>query len=232
VDVIERVYEGAGIELLDEFSVHSLEQFIWEGGVASKLQISREIQNAGGGYLSTLHYQTETNWDLGCTISSNGTTHKHNQFESQHVHIVGKDGKATEFFMGIQTATNHTSEEQLHGWQLSIEGLFELSNTCGISTDADHHDFWSALKGMHTDHVEDQKKLVQLVQELKKKCEREKRGEAYLAKDVVAVLPRMVKAGAWAVERAEGAEAWYSLTEEEQTEFNKEEWRILCLETG
>ena len=43
-----------------------------------------------------------------------------------------KGDNVTELFTGIRTATNDTSEEQLHGLESSIESLFDLANDRGV----------------------------------------------------------------------------------------------------
>jgi hypothetical protein len=86
------------------------------------------------------------------------------------------DGSHKTRFLGISTATHHTSEEQLDGWVKVIQYILEIFNSsprAQASGKMEFREFLALLKGMHTDHAEDQKKLVRLVKALKEAYERE-----------------------------------------------------------
>ena len=65
-------------------------------------------------------------------------------------------------FSEIPTAKNHTSETQFNGWMDMIGdaiGLYK-DNHVGKNTVLNIQDIASKIKGVSTDHAEDQKKLV------------------------------------------------------------------------
>ncbi|KAF8233813.1 hypothetical protein L208DRAFT_875776 [Tricholoma matsutake] len=169
----------------------------------------------------------------GVTISSDGTTHKNINYESCFINITNEDGTHKSQFLGISAATHHTSEEQLNGWIRVVEYILSIFNSSPHTQSLgkmELHEFLELLKGMHTDHAEDQKKLVHLVQALKQASKRESQGEkALLSMEVVQLMPILVQVGQNTVERAGGPEAWNSLSEDEQ---NKESYQALCQEQG
>src|ERR1700730_11499279 len=78
----------------------------------------------------------------GLTMSSDGTTHKHVNFESRHIHLKlpaydlednGETHKSC--LVGVDSATDHSSETQLEGWKTKINDLLELYNQSPLS----HH---------------------------------------------------------------------------------------------
>jgi hypothetical protein len=149
---------------------------------------------------------------------------------------INKNGTHKTRFLGISTATHHTSEEQLDGWVRVIEyvlGIFNSSPRGRAMGKIEIREFFKLLKGMHTDHAEDQKKLVHLIQALKEAYERESRGETeLLSMDVVQLLPILLEVGQRMVEHAGGPDAWDSLSKEDQEARHQESYRELCREVG
>ena len=77
---------------------------------------------------------------------------------------------------------NHTSETQLEGWKYRASSIYSAYNEIrGSERGADIREFPAKVKGMLTDHAEDQRKLVRLFKDWKLACEREVRGERALA---------------------------------------------------
>ncbi|KAF8239309.1 hypothetical protein L208DRAFT_1386151 [Tricholoma matsutake] len=171
-----------GTTIDGKFTSRSTHRAVVEGGVASTMQIAEEMKSGGG-----------------VTISSDGTTHKNINYESRFMNITNEDGTHKSRFLGISAATHHTSEEQLDGWIRVVEyilGIFNSSPRAQSLGKMELHEFLKLLKGMHTNHAEDQKKLVRLVQALKQASERESRGEkALLSMEVVQLMPILVQVG-------------------------------------
>ena len=79
----------------------------------------------------------------GLTMSSDGTTHKHVNFESRHFHMkvpaYGSDDPSVEMhrshLVGVDSATDHSSQTQFEGWKKKIHDLLELYNQSPLS----HH---------------------------------------------------------------------------------------------
>ncbi|OBZ67070.1 hypothetical protein A0H81_13053 [Grifola frondosa] len=98
---------------------------------------------------------------------------------------------------------------------------------------ADKREFARKVRGMTTDHAEDQKKLQRLVEEWKRACDREIRGEkAMLSMAPETLIPLLVDESARAVEEVGGLEAWTALSEHEQDTRNKEIMKKISAHLG
>jgi hypothetical protein len=125
------------------------------------------------------------------------------------------DGTGVTHFAGVQHEVNHTSETQLQGWKDVIHEMCTMYNECmiGAMTGVENpRELVTKVKGMLTDHVEDQKKLVHLFREWKEVCEREVRGKQALATlppdNVIALLWQTTEG---AIVAAGGIEGWESV---------------------
>ncbi|KAK7015365.1 hypothetical protein R3P38DRAFT_2786865 [Favolaschia claudopus] len=96
---------------------------------------------------------------------------------SQKAKVITEANEKLQFFLGIKTAVNHTSETQRDGWIELVEEIFALLFESGMCSEAEAREFWNLVTGMNSDHAADQKKLFELLKEWKKKLEREMRGE-------------------------------------------------------
>ncbi|KAG2125847.1 hypothetical protein BD769DRAFT_1388296 [Suillus cothurnatus] len=79
-------------------------------------------------------------------------------------------------FTGVQHEVNHTSKTQLQGWKDMIHEMCTMYNECMVGSMAgvaDPRELVTKVKGMLTDHTEDQKKLICLFREWKEACVRE-----------------------------------------------------------
>jgi hypothetical protein len=170
---------------------------------------------------------------LALTLSGDGTTHKNINYESRHIALQTPDyGKSTSDtsgdpsvrFVGISSAPNHTSQEQLNGWKTFINESYKLWNLspAGSQQSADFRTFFLRALAMITDHANDQKKLKQLFQELKIHYDREIRGErALLLLSPDELLRMLCELNAKKFEDAGGHDAWERLSTEEQDRQNK-----------
>ncbi|KIM77638.1 hypothetical protein PILCRDRAFT_11892 [Piloderma croceum F 1598] len=109
--VIHVVARGLGIIVEDSIDKLSALHITLEGQVAADMQLVNEIHTAGG-----------------LTISGDGTTDKHLNYESKHGLLItptySSDPNApimntvpTQRFFGINAAIDHKSETQLQGWK-------------------------------------------------------------------------------------------------------------------
>ncbi|KAG1751721.1 hypothetical protein EDB19DRAFT_1893106 [Suillus lakei] len=97
----------------------------------------------------------------GDVSQRNGTTHKNINYQSHHVTLTLPDGQTATQLAGILHEVNHTSETQLQGWKHQANEMYSTYNdVMGGHNTADIQDFAPKVKGMLTDHAEDQKKLV------------------------------------------------------------------------
>lgn len=110
----------------------------------------------------------------------------------------------------MTAAINHTSETQKQGWLDLTSNFYAIYNASprGQESPADQRTFAIKTVGMLTDHAEDQKKLVRLIQEWKTTSDREVRGEKALPTLPLAELLLIVAEETAAVmDRANGAQA-------------------------
>ena len=134
------------------------------------MQLVHEIMNTECKSIQELNYFTSLTRNMisAITLSGDGTTHKHVTHELKHITLQTVDGTtlATRFG-GINTTANHTSETQFDGWMDMINDAIRLykDSPMGECAKISLQDFASKIKGVSTDHVEDQKKLVRLIQE-------------------------------------------------------------------
>ncbi|KAG1774335.1 hypothetical protein EV702DRAFT_1200582 [Suillus placidus] len=137
---------------------------------------------AEGGVAAEAQLVDEMNIAKGVTLSGDATLHKNINYQSHHITYSLPDGHAATQFAGI-----------LH------EDMYDTYNDVVGSTAGalDVCDFLSKVKGMLTDHVEDQKKLVWLFTKWKQSCEQEVQGERALVTlppdDVVHLLWEMTE---------------------------------------
>ncbi|KDQ11676.1 hypothetical protein BOTBODRAFT_113985 [Botryobasidium botryosum FD-172 SS1] len=225
--------KGFGIDLEDSISRRSVGRINREGGVAAGIQVGYEFNKANA-----------------CTLSNDGTTNKHINYESQHImmnvptYAPGSNPDAplshevppAQRFLGIRSAVNHTSETQLQGWKDTIDSYFSMYNASpfGDEDPLDVRDFARAATGMSTDHAEDQKKQFRLFEEWKSLCEREKRGEealrsASLDDDVYAILWEEIERN---IMEAGGDMGWEALSADEKQKREAEAYRRACVRIG
>ncbi|KAF8836746.1 hypothetical protein BDN67DRAFT_983725 [Paxillus ammoniavirescens] len=112
-----------------------------EGEVAASVQLVDEISKA-----------------------QDGTSHKNINHAVHHITYSGQGEESKcsiTRFVGIQHEFNHTSETQLEGWQGLIMDMYTTYNKC-MDTQVDLWEHVEKVKGMLTDHAEDQRKRVRL----------------------------------------------------------------------
>lgn len=157
------------------------------------------------------------------TLSGDGTSHRHIQYDSRH--YICNTGTSHELrTLGVGTAPNHTSETQLDGWKTSTSFLYEIYNSSprGQISPEDARTFATKISGVMSDHAEDQKKLVRLIGEWKRRNDRTLRGERALKFLTLAeLLPILVEETNTAMEKIGGASEWANLTPEGRTEHNR-----------
>ncbi|KAF8220609.1 hypothetical protein L208DRAFT_1089625, partial [Tricholoma matsutake] len=120
-NAVKAVAQGFGVNVKGCISACSIGCITLEGGLAAQLQIVHEIEHA-----------PELN------LSGDRTTHKNINYESQHIALQTPDygeptsntsGDPSVHFVGISSAPNHTSQEQLNGWKTLINESYKLWNS-------------------------------------------------------------------------------------------------------
>ncbi|KAI1785512.1 hypothetical protein LXA43DRAFT_1065838 [Ganoderma leucocontextum] len=199
--VIGALSRLTGVTVVGSIDNRSVRRIVLEGGIAAKMQRVEEISKTDG-----------------FTASGDGTTHKHINYEACNLYVNQGDTH-TRCFLGISSAPNHTSKMQLHGLQKHVGELYDVYNASphGHDNPTDARQFMNKLRGMNTDHTEDQKKLHRLTAELKTRNNQEVRGERALAElptesMVLLVTDEMDRV----VSSAGGADAWLCLPQAER----------------
>ncbi|KAG1853184.1 hypothetical protein DFJ58DRAFT_728297 [Suillus subalutaceus] len=187
-----------GIAVEGDVSTRSIGRVLQEADVAANVQMVDEMMEVDG-----------------VTLSGDGTSHKNVNYQSHHITYTSHDGKGVTRFVGIQHEVNHTSETQLQGWKDVLHDMCDTYNTCmaGEKAVADPREVVSKVKGMLTDHAEDQKKLVRLFSDWKR--------TSLLWQTTEGVITT-----------AGGMEAWEALTAGEQHLRSSEALRQLKLTIG
>ncbi|KZS94295.1 hypothetical protein SISNIDRAFT_426536, partial [Sistotremastrum niveocremeum HHB9708] len=216
--VVHVVGEALGKEIVGKLDARTVRRCDREGGIYADIQIADAMNQAAG-----------------ITISGDGTTHRHRNYESKNITAIAANGEHEDLFLGIDSAPSHTSDEQLRGWMLRLEAIANAWNAtpAGRRNPIDPRTFAAKFTGMHTDHAEDQKKLCRLVEEYKTACAREIRG-----KNMILEMPSdEVLALLWTkthetITALGGHENWQLLSDEERERHHKEMLKSLHRELG
>jgi hypothetical protein len=157
---------------------------------------------------------------------------------AKHVTLINKDAPETvrTFALPITTILDHSSKTQRNDWIRVIRAIFSVYDSVFEKdiTAQTWRDFVAKIKGMSTDHANDQKLLIQLLTAWKSEIDRQVRGEAALkTKSAVEVL-QLIHAQLCR-DRGESEtteEEWNSLPNDEQARLVSEAWRTVCLPFG
>ena len=117
---------------------------------------------------------------LAITLSGDGTTHKNIQYSSRHAVAIPKDNDPPkDCFLGVTPEVNHTTDTQFEGWKQTIQHLCDNYNNSplGSAEPANPTHIWGKVRGYLSDHASDQKKLSGMLQQYRRECDRELRGE-------------------------------------------------------
>ncbi|KZP10314.1 hypothetical protein FIBSPDRAFT_913879 [Athelia psychrophila] len=228
-DVVHAVSKGLGVNVADSIDKHSVSRIILEGKAASEIQLVHEIHESGN-----------------ITLSGDGTTNKHINFEAKHGTMRIPDYASnpsnpilstipTQRFFGISTATDHKSETQLRGWVDLLDRMYKVYNSSplGRRKPLNPLEFARLATGMNTDHAEDQKKLFRLFREWKEACEREMRGEeAILSAALADLIPLLWEETERNISDAGGREGWEALSADIREAREREAYRRVCIRLG
>ncbi|KAJ7662048.1 hypothetical protein DFH06DRAFT_987532 [Mycena polygramma] len=207
--IIHAVAKGLNIKIKDDISTRSAGRIVLEGGVAAHLQIVDAVKNVD-------HF----------TASGDGTSHKHLNYEARFI-----TSNEKLLALGLAQAPNHTSEEQLAGWQKLIEEMYAEYNASplGRAHPEDFRTFFIKITGLMTDHAADQKKLRALFEALKKRMDREVRGENVLLRlGAPELLDAIYEISKKKIDAAGGMAAWDALSADERDHRNSTLHAELC----
>ncbi|KAJ7746090.1 hypothetical protein B0H14DRAFT_3606184 [Mycena olivaceomarginata] len=173
-----------GLQVQDHISARQIGRVMEEAGIASDIQVAMEI-----------------NASKAVTISGDGTKIRHIDYEAKHVTFRdAHTGRPITRILDITSAPDHTSEAQLAGWhEVLVNGLVKTYNASplGQVNPIDEDEFITFIKGLGTDHANDQKKLARLINEWTTNSRKIMLGKQYLS-------------------TASGLDAWTALPDEEK----------------
>jgi hypothetical protein len=229
-EVIQKVCKSAGVEVSAKMSRRTVARAVLEGGIAAEIQLAYEIVKTS---------------DL--TLSGDGTTHKHINYESRHVNLKApsyseeddndSDVRHRSRLFGIFSAEDHTSETQV---DVLINHLLQIAKRLKNSPLAQRgklalllEDFFAKLRGMNSDHAKDQKKVFALLKELKDQFMYETLGaEALVEMEPGDLFRLLAEVHEKEIAEAGGAEKWSQLSREAQEEINVNAMKDMVTELG
>ncbi|KAJ7251477.1 hypothetical protein B0H12DRAFT_1185276 [Mycena haematopus] len=218
--VVHTVAKGVGIELQDHISARQVGRIVEEGGIASDIQVVSEIQAA-----------------KSFTVSGDGTTIRHLNYEAKHVtyYKAGETVPVTRM-LDTTSAPNHTAEEQLASWQSIVKtGLVDTYNTSPLGQDnpIDEDEFVTFIKGVGSDHAADQKKWKRFMDGWVTHSHKVMLGKKYLSThELQSYLPEITRRHAAKIQAVGGIDAWNALSDEQKTKEDSEVCRELFLHFG
>jgi hypothetical protein len=205
------------VQLKGWLSPASVRNIIHEGGVAAHLQVAQAMHESSDG-----------------TISSDSTSHKSINYVAKHYIATSPnpDTQPRRFALPITTIDEHSSQAQLEDWIHTLRfhaDMFRRRFNAPITAEF-WREFVSKLRGMMTDHANDQKLMIKLFTEWKRELERETRGSKYLSSLLaLELLELMARALA---DNGEEPVAWSTLSHKEQVQRTGATFRKLCLAFG
>lgn len=210
-DVIEEILVAANIHVIGPtMSGRTVARSILEGGIMADIQMGHEISKSEG-----------------LTVSGDGTTHKNIGYESRHINMLVSTSdslngpKHQSRLVGVDSATDHSSQTQADGWKSKITEKLDFYNRSPLAkrsqTTLQLADFFARLQGMNSDHANDQKKLALLLKEIKNDFFLKSLGEEEL---ISMEIPNMINflsiANAQKIADVGGHVKWNMLSEAEK----------------
>ena len=242
-EAFQVVAESMDIPVKDKISSRTASRVMLEGRVGAKIQIVHNILEAKSKTRPIIFIGKANIRLAGYTISSDGTSHKHHNFESSHILMKSNLSTSTStavsepsrFFLGIQSAINHTSESQLQGWKETLLDLYTTYNASpqGAEKPASLMEFTARMTGLNTDHAEDQKKLFCLMREWKLSCDWEVRGVAAMSAAVPSeLISVLMEENEMKLAAAGGIVGWDGLSMEDQDARDREVCQAITIRFG
>lgn len=181
------------------------------------------------------------------SLCGDGTTIKNQQHESKSLYLqlpkndISANGDKAVFSgektpvyrtLGVHKAASHTAQQQFAGWLNTHENccLTLSKSPLGQEYKISGQIIPPKLRGILTDHAADQKRLVELMIEWKKKCNREARAVATLGK--MTTEQQLSLLSDYLDEAAGCVGGWKSLPAEKQSAMMHDAWFALAFKIG
>ncbi|THH17058.1 hypothetical protein EUX98_g9199 [Antrodiella citrinella] len=237
---IHVIAKHQGLNVVGSVSPRSVSRNVLEGGVASEIQVAEELNKAEGmcTYYDVPDERVLIEW-TGATMSGDGTTHRHGQYESRHVTIMdAATSKPVTLTLGIESAVNHTADKQTDGWKNIMQGFVDVANNRpSVRTGSDPlittTRIAAKFTGVHSDHAQDQKKNAKNLEAWKKASDREVRGEEIMKSlPSEELLPMLCDAVNSEVTAIGGREVWDALPQQEMEAHAVRAYQKVCAAVG
>lgn len=134
-----------------------------------------------------------------------------------------------------EVATGHTSEEQGGGWVGRGTDILETYNESPLGRDAPltESELWGKFKGFLSDHANDQKKLFSILEDWKRRVDRDARGRAYLdSLPPMEVFDFFVRNAQRCMADIGGADKWDLLSDSDKQRLQAESTATAIRELG
>ncbi|KAH7903181.1 hypothetical protein BJ138DRAFT_1196105 [Hygrophoropsis aurantiaca] len=220
--MIQKIADALGIRMSRSMSRRTVGRIVLEKGLASMTQVAHEISQASS-----------------ITISSDGTSHRHINYESRHIALqtpsyskrnedaseeVPSSFKHSVRLLGVDSSVNHSSETQLNGWKNKANDLVDLYNESPLAQRTQSKltalEFTRKLKGVNGDHAADQLKTFGLISDWKRDNAYLELGHEILSRELETLPPSIAAAAARAhdtlIAEAGGQSMWNNLSRAEK----------------
>ncbi|CUA67986.1 Myosin-10 [Rhizoctonia solani] len=232
IDIVHIVAECLGVTIIGSVSARSIPRIMLEGLVQARMQVAHELSLAN--YVS---------------ICGDGTTIKNQQHEAKGLflsnasELVQSDSEGeshqdshpsnlTMRTLGVEKAISHTAQQQLDGWITTFETCCDAlkRSPLGQNLHVSSETFALKLRGILTDHAADQKRLVELMREWKRRVDRQVRAVPVLrgmsTEEQLNVLSTQLD------NAQDSIQDWRALPEEEQSVLMHDAWLALAIQLG
>jgi hypothetical protein len=211
-------------------SCWTVSRIITEAGIASEVQLGYEMALTDG-----------------LTVSGDGTTHKHVNYESRHINMAvpsysdvenpSEEPKHHNRLLGVHSSADHKSQTQVNGWKEHIMEIVEVFMRSPLAKaeklKLKLEDFYLKLKGMNSDHAEDQKKVVRIFKKIKEEIVWETLGGGRMVELPSEELDKILESHhKELVKECGGIEAWNAIPKEEQAEKCNVMMRDIAISLG
>ncbi|KAH9946519.1 hypothetical protein B0H21DRAFT_693524, partial [Amylocystis lapponica] len=214
--VMREIGKAIGFQIQGKFDKRTVARINLEGGIASEMQIAHEMENSAS-----------------ITLSGDGTTHRHTNYEARFAAIPAPSYSPGDSstsvpqmrLLGVDSAVDHTSQRQFSGWMKKFDDLTTVYGNSPLASRSGSSllpaDIAQKLRGMNGDHAEDQKKTFQLMKGWKEETTQLTLGSReLLLKPSAELFAVLAEATIAKVAAAGGPEAWELLSAEEQKDHD------------
>ncbi|KAH9898167.1 hypothetical protein C8Q73DRAFT_779911 [Cubamyces lactineus] len=217
-----------GCHVKEQMSAHTIRRAVFEGCIASDIQIGHEIATSSS-----------------VTISGDGTTHRHVNYEARHMVVRAPETYSSESsespvegtdplqavpknrLIGVESSVDHTSETQSRGWKSKLADITSKFNNSPFAKRAGQtlsiEECGRKLAGMGGDHAADQFKTTDLLAAWKRDMTYLVLAREHLEASSPALGTLVADAGAAAIQSVGGEDAWMVLSDEERVAITAEE---------